>query len=99
MAADPRVVAVGETGLDWYWLDSLDGCASKSEQLAALQWHMELAATVGKPLMIHNRDADEDLMAALDGYALFLLAHRGCPRGHCTRLPAEFYRQRDLQTQ
>lgn len=75
MAADPRVVAVGETGLDWYWLDSLDGCASKSEQLAALQWHMELAATVGKPLMIHNRDADEDLMAALDGYDNTVILH------------------------
>lgn len=75
MAADPRVVAIGETGLDWYWLDSPDGCASKTEQLAALEWHMELAAEVDKPLMIHNRDADEDLLAALDGYDNTVILH------------------------
>lgn len=75
MAADPRVVAIGETGLDWYWLDSLDGCATKPQQLEALQWHMGLAADVGKPLMIHNRDADEDLLAALDGYDNTVILH------------------------
>lgn len=75
MAADERVVAIGETGLDWYWLDSPDGCASKEEQFAALEWHKELAANVGKPLMIHNRDADEDLMAALDGYDNTVILH------------------------
>ncbi|ALA67880.1 TatD family hydrolase [Corynebacterium lactis] len=75
MAADERVVAIGETGLDWYWLDSLDGCASKEEQLSALRWHMDLAESVGKPLMIHNRDADEELMAALDGYGNTVILH------------------------
>nr|WP_120492097.1 TatD family hydrolase [Corynebacterium lactis] len=86
MAADPRVVAIGETGLDWYWLDSLDGCASKEEQLAALEWHKDLAASVGKPLMIHNRDADVDLMAALDGY-------EGTAILHCFSSPIEVARQ------
>lgn len=75
MSRDSRVVAIGETGLDWYWLDKLDGCASREEQLAALEWHKELAASVAKPLMIHNRDADEDLLAALEGYENTVILH------------------------
>lgn len=75
MAEHERVVAIGETGLDWYWLDKMEGCASREEQLTALDWHKELAARVGKPLMIHNRDADEDLMAALDGYENAVILH------------------------
>lgn len=66
LAADPRVVAVGETGLDWYWPGKLEGCATREEQYAGFAWHIDLAKRLGKPLMIHNRDADEDLLAALE---------------------------------
>lgn len=65
MAADPRCVAIGETGLDWYWLDKLETCADRRTQIDALLWHAELAAETGKALMIHNREADRDLMAVL----------------------------------
>ncbi|EFV14888.1 TatD family hydrolase [Segniliparus rugosus] len=66
LARDPRTVAVGETGLEWFWIGRLEGCASKAEQFEAFRWHIDLAKRVGKPLMIHNREADEDLLAALD---------------------------------
>jgi TatD DNase family protein len=65
LAADPRVVAVGETGLDYYWPDKLDGCAGIEEQIEGFRWHIDLAKHLGKPLMIHNREADHDLLAVL----------------------------------
>ncbi|MGU3291996.1 TatD family hydrolase [Williamsia sp. M5A3_1d] len=65
MAAHPRVVAVGETGLDYHWLDRSDDCAPKSVQHESFRWHIDLAKEVGKPLMIHNREADRDLLDVL----------------------------------
>ncbi|MFN3540384.1 MAG: TatD family hydrolase [Rhodococcus sp. (in: high G+C Gram-positive bacteria)] len=65
LASDPRVVAVGETGLDYYWPGKLDGCATVAEQHDGFRWHIDLAKRLGKPLMIHNREADEDLLAVL----------------------------------
>lgn len=65
MAQHPRVVAVGETGLDYYWIDKSETCATKPEQYEAFAWHIDLAKRVGKPLMIHNRDADADLLDIL----------------------------------
>ncbi|WP_082518026.1 MULTISPECIES: TatD family hydrolase [unclassified Rhodococcus (in: high G+C Gram-positive bacteria)] len=65
LARDPRTVAVGETGLDYYWPGKLDGCASVEEQVDGFRWHIDLAKRVGKPLMIHNRDADHDVLAVL----------------------------------
>ncbi|WP_067698031.1 TatD family hydrolase [Nocardia jejuensis] len=65
LAADPRVVAVGETGLDYYWPGKLDGCAGVEEQIEGFRWHIELAKQLRKPLMIHNREADHDLLAVL----------------------------------
>lgn len=65
LAADPRVVAVGETGLDYYWPGKLDGCAEIEDQVEGFRWHIELAKRLGKPLMIHNREADHDLLAVL----------------------------------
>ncbi len=65
LAADPRVVAVGETGLDYYWPGKLDGCAGVEEQVEAFRWHIDLAKRLGKPLMIHNREADHDVLAVL----------------------------------
>lgn len=66
MAADPRCVAVGETGLDTYWIEhSPEDTAPLDVQEAALRWHADLAAQVNKTLMIHNREADADLMRVL----------------------------------
>lgn len=69
LAAHPRVVAVGETGLDHYWVGRMDGCADPAEQEESLRWHAGLAAELGKCLMIHNREADDDLMRVLDEVA------------------------------
>lgn len=65
LAAHKRVVAIGECGLDWYWLDKDESTADKDTQIEALHWHIGLAKELGKPLMIHNREADEDLMREL----------------------------------
>lgn len=65
LAAHPRVVAVGETGMDMYWPGRLDGCAEPDEQRESFAWHIDLAKRSGKPLMIHNRDADAEVLDVL----------------------------------
>ncbi|WP_066909293.1 TatD family hydrolase [Millisia brevis] len=65
LAADPRVVAIGETGLDWYWLGKREGVAEPDTQREAFAWHIDLAKRLNKPLMIHNREADDDLLDVL----------------------------------
>jgi TatD DNase family protein len=65
LVADHRVVAVGETGLDLYWPGRLDGCADPAVQREAFAWHIDLAKRTGKPLMIHNRDADREVLDVL----------------------------------
>ncbi|MFD7654572.1 TatD family hydrolase [Actinosynnema sp. NPDC059797] len=61
LAGHPRVVAIGETGLDYYW-----DYASPEDQRAAFRWHIGLAKDTGKPLMIHDREAHEDVLGILD---------------------------------
>ncbi|OBI76241.1 TatD family hydrolase [Mycobacterium sp. E740] len=65
LAGRPRVVAIGETGLDLYWPEKLEGCAQPATQRDAFAWHIDLAKRTGKPLMIHNRDADEQVLDVL----------------------------------
>ena len=60
LAARRRVVAIGETGLDYYW-----DAAPRAVQAEAFAWHIDLAKRLGKPLMIHDRDAHEDVLAIL----------------------------------
>jgi TatD DNase family protein len=60
LAADPRVVAVGETGLDYYW-DRTEPAAQQEH----FRRHIDLAKRVGKPLMIHDRDAHDDVLRIL----------------------------------
>jgi TatD DNase family protein len=71
LAEHPRVVAIGETGMDMYWPGKLEGCAEPAAQRDAFAWHIDLAKRTGKPLMIHNREADA---AVLD-----VLAAEGAP--------------------
>jgi TatD DNase family protein len=65
LAEHPRVVAIGETGLDMYWPGRLEGCAEPAEQRDAFAWHIDLAKRTGKPLMIHNREADAEVLDVL----------------------------------
>ena len=60
LAACPRVVAVGETGLDYYW-----DYSPPAAQQAAFRWHIDLAKRLRKPLMIHDRDAHADVLRIL----------------------------------
>ncbi|MDT4921627.1 MAG: TatD DNase family protein [Pseudonocardiales bacterium] len=60
LAADPRVVAVGETGLDYYW-DRTEPAAQQEH----FRRHIDLAKRVGKSLMIHDRDAHADVLRVL----------------------------------
>ncbi|WP_438387032.1 TatD family hydrolase [Actinopolyspora saharensis] len=83
LARDPRVVAVGETGLDYYW-----DFSPPEPQQEAFRWHIGLAKETGKPLMIHDRDAHEDIVRILD--------EEGAPETvifHCFSGDAEFARR------
>lgn len=62
LAEHPRVRGIGETGLD-YFRTGADGRAAQHESFLA---HIELAKRVGKPLVIHDRDAHEDVLRVLD---------------------------------
>ncbi|WP_208858310.1 TatD family hydrolase [Mycolicibacter nonchromogenicus] len=65
LAAHQRVVAIGETGMDLYWPGRLEGCPDPQVQREAFAWHIDLAKRTGKPLMIHNRDADAAVLDVL----------------------------------
>jgi len=87
LAVRPRVVAVGETGMDMYWPGRLEGCADPAEQRDGFAWHIDLAKRTGKPLMIHNRDADAEV--------LDVLAAEGAPETvifHCFSSDADMAR-------
>lgn len=60
-ASDPRLKAVGETGLDFYW----DDCAP-DVQRAAFRAQLALAREVAKPVVIHSRDANDATMDMLE---------------------------------
>jgi TatD DNase family protein len=68
LAARPRVVAIGETGLDYYQMEERKGGRS----IADLEWqrerfrvHIRAARQTGKPLVIHTREASADTIAIL----------------------------------
>jgi TatD DNase family protein len=63
LAADPKVVAVGETGLDYFYSPD-----TKQLQQQAFISHIEVANQLQKPLIIHTRDAKADTLALMRQY-------------------------------
>jgi len=57
-----EVVAIGETGLDFYY-----DTAPRDVQRELFEQHLELAGELALPVIVHARDADEDIAAALRG--------------------------------
>jgi TatD DNase family protein len=64
LAREPKVAAIGETGLDYY-----RDYSAREVQLAWFRAHIEIAQRTGKALMIHDRDAHEDVLSTLEEYA------------------------------
>ena len=60
LLAAPEVVAVGETGLDYHYMHS-----PRETQQQAFEAHLQLGQELGKPVIIHARDADDDMAAML----------------------------------
>jgi TatD DNase family protein len=56
MLSDPKVLAIGEVGLDYHYPDA----PTKETQIAKFKYFIELANTYNKPLCIHIRDALDD---------------------------------------
>jgi TatD DNase family protein len=81
LAARPRVVAIGETGLDHFRTEN-DGWAAQEQ---SFRRHIAIAKSSGKALMIHDRDAHDDVLRVLDS--------EGAPEQvifHCFSGDAEF---------
>jgi len=60
LAQHPKVVGIGETGLDYYYNNS-----PRKEQISAFSDHIRASVDLGLPLVIHTRNADEDTIACL----------------------------------
>lgn len=65
MGKDPKVIAIGECGLDYYRLTE----DTKKTQQEVFVQQIELANTLGKPLMLHIREAYEDSIEILKAHA------------------------------
>jgi TatD DNase family protein len=65
MARHPRVVAIGEVGLDYY-----RNLSPADKQRDLFRFFIDLAIKESKPLIIHSRDADDDLWGILQEFDL-----------------------------
>jgi len=70
LLAHPKAVAVGETGLDWF-----RDYAPRDDQRRLFAAQLELAAELGKPVVIHTRAADDDTVEALADHAGTVVLH------------------------
>ncbi len=61
LAAHPRVVGIGETGLDFYY-----GLSPREVQAAVFRAHIAAARETGLPLVVHSRDADAEMAEILE---------------------------------
>lgn len=64
LASAPKVVAIGEIGLDYHWDKS-----PKEAQWRAFEAQLALARDLGMPVIIHNREASEDVITILEAWA------------------------------
>ncbi len=64
LAKHPKIVAIGEIGLDYFY-----DFSPKEKQIKAFKDQIELALKLDLPVIIHNRDSDVDMMEIIKSYA------------------------------
>jgi TatD DNase family protein len=67
---DPKVVAIGEIGLDYYWTKD-----NKDKQKELFEYQLKLAEKVNKPVVIHSREATQDTIDILGKYNVTGVIH------------------------
>ncbi|HYS52527.1 MAG TPA: TatD family hydrolase [Thermoanaerobaculia bacterium] len=60
LATEPRVVAIGEIGLDYHYMHS-----PREKQIEVFEKHIALAKSLDKPIIVHNRESNDDLLKIL----------------------------------
>ncbi|RKJ39035.1 TatD family deoxyribonuclease [Acutalibacter sp. 1XD8-33] len=82
LESSPKVVAIGEIGLDYHWED----CAPRQRQMEVFSAQLALAGRMGLPVCVHDRDAHADTLSLLRHYR---------PQGvlHCFSGSAEMARE------
>ena len=60
LAAEPGVVAMGETGLDYFYTPE-----TKAQQQTSFRYHIQVGRELNKPVIVHTRDARADTLAIL----------------------------------
>lgn len=83
-AAKPKVVAIGEIGLDYYWPDP-----DKAIQKKWFEEQLQLAGETRLPIIVHSRDAAQDTLKILKGW------QKDLTKGviHCFSYPKEIARE------
>jgi TatD DNase family protein len=61
-AREPRVVAIGEVGLDYHYMHS-----PRETQIAVFDRHIDLAKRLDLPVIVHNRESTDDMLRMLNG--------------------------------
>lgn len=64
-ASHPKVIAIGETGLDYYRQDSSSDLSWQHDRFVM---HMDVANTLHKPLIVHTRHAQDDTIALMTAH-------------------------------
>jgi TatD DNase family protein len=80
LAAHPRVVAIGEIGLDFY-----RNISPREKQLQVVNWQLDLAADLNLPVIIHARQAARETIGVLSEWVKRKSSSNYTPRGviHC----------------
>lgn len=63
LSSHEKVVAIGEIGLDYYY-----DFSPKEKQIEAFKDQIELAIEIDKPIIVHNRDSDNDMLEIISSY-------------------------------
>ena len=81
---NPKLIGVGETGLDFYYNHS-----KKNKQIDSFKKHIEAAIEINLPIIVHSRNAEEETFNILNEYK----KHKPKILMHCFTGSYKFYRQ------